>query len=56
MSGEAQFMAGTIIAVMLAIPGFVAAKRIVRKRQSQKVARDGRGYQAGGDINIKNEK
>lgn len=56
MSGEMQFVAGTVIAVLLAIPGFFAAKYVRSKRQNQKVGRDGRGYQAGGDINIKNEK
>ena len=56
MSGEMQFAAATIIAILLAIPTFFAAKYVRSKRQDQKVGRSGRGYQAGGDINIKNEK
>jgi len=56
MSGEMQFAAGTIIAILLAVPTFFAAKYVRSKRQDQKVGRSGRGYQAGGDIKIKNEK
>jgi hypothetical protein len=56
MSGEMQFAAGTIVAILLAIPAFLATKYVRSKRQDQKIGRSGRGYQAGGDINIKNEK
>jgi hypothetical protein len=56
MSGEMQFVAGTIIAILLAVPTFFGAKYLRSKRQNQKVGKSGRGYQAGGNINIKNEK
>jgi hypothetical protein len=51
MSGEMQFAAATIIAILLAIPGFFAAKKIISKRQSQRID-SGTGYQAGGDIKV----
>jgi len=56
MSGEMQFAAGTIIAVLLAVPTFFAAKYVRTKRQDQKVDRGSKAYQAGGNIEIKNEK
>lgn len=49
------FVAGTVIAILLAIPAFFAAKYVLTNRQSQKVDGGGTGYQAGGDIKI-NEK
>lgn len=55
MSNELMFAAGTIVTVLLAIPAFFAAKSVYTKRQNQKV-HSGRGYQAGGDINIQNDK
>ena len=53
MSNDAlYFVAGTVIAILLAIPGFFAAKYVLTNRQSQKVDGGGTGYQAGGNIKI----
>lgn len=56
MSGEMQLAVSTIIAILLAIPTFFAAKYVRSTRQTQKVGKDGRGYQAGRDLDIKNDK
>lgn len=52
MSADQWGVAGILIAVLLAIPAYFAAKSIRSNRQSQKIGRDGTGFQAGGDIHI----
>lgn len=52
MTADQWGIAGIIIAILLAIPAYFAAKSVRSNQQSQKIGRDGSGFQAGGDINI----
>lgn len=52
MTADQWGVAGIVIAILLAIPAYFMTKSIRKNRQSQKVERDGTGYQAGRDIRI----
>lgn len=52
MSGEILGWLGIGVSVVLFILGLMVAPKLWRHSQSQKIDRGGRGYQAGGDINV----
>lgn len=52
MTADQWGIAGIIIAILLAIPTYFVAKSVRSNRQSQKIGRNGSGFQAGGDIRI----
>lgn len=52
MSPEAWALTGIAATIVVGLPAYFLTKSVRRNRQSQKVGRNGRGYQAGRDIHM----
>lgn len=52
MSADQWGVVSIVVAIILAVPGYLLARSSVRKRQTQKVDARSVGIQAGGDVNI----
>ena len=52
MSADQWGVAGIVVALLIGVPAYFVINRKKTNNQSQTIGRDGRGNQAGRDINI----